>query len=454
MFFCKILASVLYLADIDRRLLRPIGLYVIGVLVFWQHNSRLKENKEMKNNIVSSYTIAVLFCCFVATYISILMGIVILGIISLIIKRINWSGYLFVSLLLGAISFTNYTDVRDGDYDIIRYYTYWANISNSDNFVEALIYIYTMSRDYGFYFFVYILTRVLPDDPRWFSFSITSATAFLIFLSFSNFCKKENLEHLVSKASSLVIFTLGFFCVIRFYDFTNALRQHFAFCLFLYVISTDLNKKVKIFLSCLPIAFHWSIAPFVIIYIIYSRKDFPIKKQTMILWCTFIIGTIGLGILQYLLSSFDIVAGYISGDHQELGIDKRIMIIMALCTVLINRFCHQNTKNKDLRSVSFMLVLITILFALNSTMIIRNAYNFTDFICCISPILFYKSNLMYKGFKLSERVAKPAYLTWTLFIMYNIMLLNRGSFEYLIFTRYGIWSSFYSIVHTVNPISL
>ena len=115
-----------------------------------ERNLNIMRNKLA--TISQSYNIAVWMALTVSYFFSFILGLFVFIVVNCIFKRITFAGYVYVALLLGVISFTNYSDWQVGDYDIVRYYNIWQQLSACDNIAQASLLIYTLRSDYLFYF--------------------------------------------------------------------------------------------------------------------------------------------------------------------------------------------------------------------------------------------------------------------------------------------------------------
>ncbi len=390
---------------------------------------------------IKLYDVVVIVSLLIGYFISFMGGILCFTIFTLMSRQITIFGYIIPILAMGVISFTNYSDWQNGDYDIVRYYNAWELLSDVDSIQQALILIYTFRTDYLFWFIEYLFVQVFPDDPRWFGFIFTSLISLLLLLSFRNYCKKENCEFLISQKSSLLIFSLGFFCVIRFFDFTNAYRQHLAIALVIYITSFNAGRK-KILLPLLfTLGIHWSMIFVIVPYLLFLGRGTRTLKKSISFICA-VIGIVGLPLLLRLFSQFEYAVGYLMSE--ELGIDKKIMVIQIVTVLIVSLLVYSVKVNSNIRALVLSMVYLSLLFILRSTIIIRMAYNWTDIIVVLSPILFYKTRTL-------QQYRYCMHIVWFLFILYNLLNINNGIFEYQLFTTYGPWSSVHYVVNTFNP---
>lgn len=395
------------------------------------------------HGLFSLYSVSVLIAMFVAYYVSLLLGFLIFVVITLISKRVSTVGYVFLILLLGVISFTNYSDATQGDYDIVRYYDYWRLLQEAENIGQAAVVIYSFRGDYLFYFTEWIFCLVFPEDPRWFGFIFTSLTSFFIFLSLRNLANSEGIPELLKDRKTLLFFIAGFFCIIRFYDFTNAVRQHFAFSLLLYFMTLNVSLKKKTPLMLLTVGYHWTCLLVLLSYLLvntfYKKSNFY-----NLLIIALSIGLIATPLFVNLLGNFDYAISYLQGN--SLGVDRKIMVIVFVTALLISKIVVAERLTTNTKNTTLSLSIIALLFITHSTIIIRLAYNWTDFLTAISPLLFFVT----LGKKHTSSQYK-LYIAWGLFVIYNIMTIGRGEFEYMLFTSYGVMMPVQSVLFSQIP---
>lgn len=396
-------------------------------------NIRIEDNKL--------YNIAVILSLSIGYFISFMGGILFFIFFSIMSKRVSLLGYLVPVFAIGVISFTNYSDWQSGDYDIVRYYNVWSTLSSADNLQQALLIIYTCRTDYLFWFIVFLFSKVFPSDPRWFGFVFSSLISLLLMFSFANFCKKENCSFLVSKKTSLLLFALGFFCLIRFYDFTNAYRQHLAISIVIFIISLKIDRKKTLIPLLLTLGVHWSMIFVIIPYLIFFGNQINAVRKYLLI-ASAAIGLWGLPLLLRLFNHFDYALGYLM--NEELGIDKKIMVIQIITVFIVLYLVYSTKFNSNIRTLVLSMTCLSLLFIFRSTIMIRMAYNWTDILVVLSPLMFYKlKNIPHYKYSMC--------LVWFFFMLYNLLNINNGEFEYQLFSSFGVWSSVYSVFNSSSP---
>lgn len=420
---------------------------------------------KIKNiGLNDSYTTTILIALIVGYFFSFALGAFIFFIGSISIKKINNWGYFFYIFLISIVAFTNYSDINEGNYDINRYYSYYILFYDCRTIPELLMLLYN-SRDTLFYIIVWCSTFILPSDPRWFSFFFTFVTSSLLFLTFRNYAIKLFREDITRKLSSLIFFCLGFFCLIRFVDFTNGYRQHFAFALFLFITSLNINKTAKAVLLFITGFVHSSNFLIAMFYYILIYSGIYRKPQQLYFY-SIIFSLMISSILIFILGSDNYFVSYLLGN-EELGIDNRMRLNMLLSTSLFFILFRNilvrvpNLKKNDvlvdLQCLSSTFLVVSIVFITRSTLIIRFAFDWTDCIVVFTPIVY---NLLNKQKAIGNNVVYLRYvgigkyalkLTWILFIIYNLLKICDGSFEYKLFSEYGVFASIQNVFASVIP---
>ena len=407
----------------------------------------------MRNKLATisqSYNIAVLVALTVTYFFSFILGLFVFIVVNCIFKRITFAGYVYVALLLGVISFTNYSDWQVGDYDIVRYYNIWQQLSACDNIAQASLLIYTLRSDYLFYFITYCFTLICPEDPRWFGFCFTTLISLLIFVSLRKIAIEEKCPTILQDKWCLLLYAIGFFVVIRFFDYTNVFRQHLAFALLLVIILSSFPLYKKLILMIIPLLLHWSmfitIVPFLYVYT-YKPNT---ARWSMLLYAL-LIGCACMSAIASLFGSFEDAAGYLL--EERLGTDRKIMVVMFVASILKYYIILSLKCSKEIRSLSLVFALVSCFFVLRSTVMLRMSYNYTDFLVAVSPVLYGKmKNGMAHEAKIKTKKLFPYFAcVWLLFGTYNLLNMNRGEFEYMLFSNYGVFSPVRDVFNTISP---
>lgn len=397
----------------------------------------------MKLNVKFLTNIGIIIAILISYYLSFLLGVVVFIFFTLVTKKVTFFSYLFFILSLGLISFTNYSDILKGDYDILRYYSYWSILSDIHNLSEALAQIYMMG-DYLFYFLVWIFSQLAPPDSRWFGFIFTSLISLLLFLSLRNVMKKEGMGELLYDIKTFIIFALGFLLIINFYDYTNGYRQHLAFATLLYIITLDIGNKQKLPLFLIPVTMHWSMAMPLFLYFFLLNKT--IRKNIFIVSPIILLsGVIFIPFFSYILNLFGNETNYLT--QEALGVDKKIILIMLVSTLYVTIYSIRNNMNVSSQAIIASLFVISLIFVTRSTIISRMSFNWTDVLVVISPYIFEKSR--------RARNFNIFILVWGIFTLYHFMsIFNKSLSEYLLFSQYGVVSSVKFVLETTNPMIL
>ena len=122
----------------------------------------MKRMYPIKNE--RAYNICICFIFLFSFFVSLMGGVLLFISLLFIFKKATIYGFLFPLFVIATIIFTQYSTVYDGDYDIVRYYSNYSTLSNCD-FTTALLLI-GLFGDYFFYFIVYLLSQIFPNDPR------------------------------------------------------------------------------------------------------------------------------------------------------------------------------------------------------------------------------------------------------------------------------------------------
>lgn len=415
------------------------------------------------------YTVAIFSAFFIGYFISFMLGVAIFIVASICAKHVNLWGYLFFIFIISIIAFTNYSNTADGDYDINRYYSYYTRLYDCRSLPDLAFMLYD-SRDTMFYFIVWLSTFVLPEDPRWFGFFFTALTSLLLLFSFFNISKKVFKEDIVCNKMSLCLFCLGFLLVIRFVDFTNGYRQHFAFALFLFFYSLNVKSVFKAILMLLTCFIHSS--NFMLVAILLGLKASGIYKNTRWLFflCAF-FGFLVLGLIALILGANNHYTSYLLGP-EELGVDNKIRVIMIVTTLLYTLFFKKyyyatqgsnyikQNPFSDIYMFASLFLAISLAFVSRSTLMIRFAFDWTDFLVVTSPITYHllKGNkfiiVKYPKTKNFQNFRYALTIIWLLFGMYNFLKIGTGKFEYMLFSTYGVFVPINSIINSTLPAGL
>lgn len=392
----------------------------------------------MRNKFTSFFCL--FFAVLLSFWISILLGILFYILWLCLSPRVNTNHYLFPIFIFACIGFTTYSSWNEGDSDIVRYYSAYEQFKKLP-IQLSLFNIISQGKDLGFYIMMLLVSTVLPSDPRWLSFYMICLTTTLYLLSFKYFNKG-----IYSHKRTLCLWILCFIFINSFYNYTNAYRQYLAYAIVLISIQYPYNKLKAIFLSILAISCHWSMIMLIIPY--YAYRSFKsIKIPNISLFICLLLGLLGFGDLLYAFNSnTDAYA-----NEQILGVDKTLMCVQFITTTIV---CYiflnlkkYNSSQKTLLYALISLTAITYLFIKDSTVITRLSFNWTSLYIIILPILLNSRNeIVYR--QKNTLVA----LCCITFLTYNYISLLRGiPLSYMIFTNYGIQSSFSDIINSTNP---
>jgi hypothetical protein len=377
--------------------------------------------------------IILLIITIITTWLSIAVGVAVFIITMLLKRKISFLYFFYVIYIFSLIAFTQYSTIKEGDYDVIRYYGVYYLMSQV-NTKDAII-MMGATGDLFFYAWEFILTRIFPDDPRVMSFFFIFVTSSLNLLSINNVRRYINnlkSENKVDTFSHLHLFlwVISFFLIINFPNYTNAFRQFFAMALFFFAITQKaLGKKYYIFIL-FAILSHWSMLIYTVVFLI--AINFKIKDKAILIAAP-IINVFIQFILPLLPFFADKIKAYTEGG-EILGIDKTLIVINLAVQVLLLLYMQKVKKIfNDYYVLLIVMLAYTIIFLTNSTIITRHFFFVTNYIVVI--ILFFHKDFQQLITKNKFQNQVIFAMLFMLVIFFNVKQMSSGQFIYQFFSQ-------------------
>lgn len=398
------------------------------------------EITEIEKSNNRNFNILLILAFLTSFFISIAIGCFIFVLLLFYFKRVSYWGFAFPLVIISTIAFTQYSTPYDGDYDIIRYYSFYDAFSDKD-FGEAALMI-LLTGEYFFYTLIYVLSQIIPDDPRAFSFFFSMLTGIILintYINFSQYSKAQGIINYDNSTFQLLIWICGFIGIISIVNYTNIVRQFFSTSLFLYAYSRFLiNKQYKIFLL-LSLFSHWTMGMYVLPFLVFKSRPHLINKFLII---ALIAGILNVSSL--LVHINERISYFLEGEI--LGIDKTLMVILFI-SICISSFIISKLDNN--RRICFLFILILCLdfsFITRSSVATRFYYFFIELLAVVLPIIAVNVKV----------INNPSLRFLVLFLCsiifaYNVKQIMLADFTYQIFTEYSIWDSIYFILSTPFP---
>ena len=399
----------------------------------------------MKSIISKLYPIFVLGVIFLFTlFINVWIGTFLFLLSLTTISKVNYLWFLFPLFIIALIEFTQYTTYDMGDYDILRYYAYYNAFAHSTQ-SEAII-LLGLTGQYTFYIIIFVLSKIFPEDPRWFSFFFPLITGSVLYFSYKNFFTFFKLKYLLNRTYGpleIVMWILGFVCIISVVNLGNIVRQYLAFSLFIFSYSRFLLGK-RYWLGLVLCFFaHWSMSIFVTLFLLFRNK--PEKMRMFLLPALFL----GVANVAQLLGLIDYrIMGWI--ETEALGVDKTLMLILFFSTLMLYYYLIKIDVTNKTVFILMCIMLFEYIFIWRSSLATRFFYNYNEYFEVLLPILPFIKNQ-----HINPRIVNLFWMAPALFVsLYNYIQINRSNFEYLIFSRYGFWNSAIDILTTPLPSGL
>jgi len=368
---------------------------------------------------------SLLFCCWLVPF-----------------RRVTWGAFLFLPFLLSVMAFTLYSTPEVGDYDIVRYYTYYHNLARMTP-DTALLYI-GLRGDWLFYSITYLIARLFPADPRMMGFVFTFVTSAVLLRTYRNIACYLQAAGSISRADriwQLCLWMICFVSVINIPCLTNIYRQNFASALMLWGFSRTLNGRAGWPLYLAAVFSHWSSMMFVLPLWLVR------KRVSLYYWAipfAFCLGASGL--LAPVLQQFgESATRYSTGE--ELGVDHTLIVVdllVVFAMVWVVRLCD---KAGRLRALTLLLATYAVLFFRMSTVTTRLYYTVSFAVTTILPLTDAACQSVVRKRNLS--VLTGAIVALTLF--YNLKNIMMSHFVYQLFSEGWYLRSVWSILQTPFP---
>ncbi|MDV3955449.1 hypothetical protein CMT74_06145 [Elizabethkingia anophelis] len=388
--------------------------------------------------------VLVILIFLITFYISVIGGIALFILYILFKSEFSSISFIYIIFIFSLIAFTQYSTPKLGDYDMVRYYTIYDILADT-NWKMAIAVIFRLG-DIFFYFIEFLLTRIFPHDPRMMAFFFTFVISLNNYFAINYFLIFINGKKFSYNKLYIVLYFLSFFLILNYPNMTNAYRQFFAMSLFFLAISRKLLGKKYIFLIILSIFSHWSMLIYLIIFILVKF----LKNNTKFVLIGAVIINIFINYLLPVIPFFgEKISAYTSGE-EILGIDKAAITVNILVQILLLCYIYKRRiKFYDYFSLLLTLLSYSIIFLTNSTIITRHFFFVTNFILVV--VLF--ANILYNKNREIGRVKYNIYYTiiiaLTMFL--NIKQLYYGNFNYLFLSKKLYYSSAFEILTTPFP---
>lgn len=380
--------------------------------------------------------ILVIFVFLVTFFVSTIFGIILFFFLLLVKKRFTAPFFFYVIFVISLISFTQYSRWSTTNYDMVGYYTVYDFFSHA-NFSEVLFFIFKKG-DIFFYFLVFLISKIFPNDPRMLGFIMPFLTASLAFLTIINFKKFLETKYSFYRVH-VFLWCFAFFFIISFPNFTNAYRQFLSIALFIYAVSLRLVGKKKLYLLMLVFSAlsHWSSIIIIALYYVFLKFQ---KEDFKVLVFMLIMGVFSSYVLM-IIPLPEQAKFYLFGN-EILGIDKTQIILGTLLQIILFWY-YLDLKNKinSAYVTAFLLLGYNFFFIVNSTLLTRHSFLVTYFITV--------SLISYINIGQFKRVLFIPLILITVF--FNIKQLNNGEFEYMFFSKKMYFESAMNVFSTPFP---
>lgn len=378
--------------------------------------------------------ILVIFVFLVTFFVSTIFGIILFFFLLLVKKRFTAPFFFYVIFVISLISFTQYSIWSTTNYDMVGYYTVYDFFSHA-NFSEVLFFIFKKG-DIFFYFLVWVLSKIFPDDPRMLGFFMPFITSYLALLTIKNFRKKIGVKKYFTKVD-LFLWCISFFLILSFPNYTNAYRQFLSVSLLIYAISRKALGQRFITFIILSALSHWSSIILIILYFLFEKLQ---KEDFKILFLMPVLGIFSTYILMAL--PLPEQAKYYLFGNEILGVDKTLIVTGTVIQIILYRYyLDYKYKFNEAYVISFMILAYNFFFIVNSTLLTRHYFFVSYFI--VTTIVSFIGN------KNKQNFYFLFILIITIFI--NLKQYSNGEFIYDFFAKNLYIESALSIFTTPFP---
>lgn len=376
----------------------------------------------------------ILFLFVVTLFVSTFFGIVLFILLLLIKNKFSSVFFIYAIFIVSLISFTQYSRWSTTNYDMVGYYNTFYRFAQF-NFLEASKFIVAKG-DVFFYFIVWVLSKIFPDDPRMLGFFMPFITSYLALLTIKNFRKKIGVKKYFTKVD-LFLWCISFFLILSFPNYTNAYRQFLSVSLLIYAISRKALGQRFITFIILSALSHWSSIILIILYFLFEKLQ---KEDFKILFLMPVLGIFSTYILMAL--PLPEQAKYYLFGNEILGVDKTLIVTGTVIQIILYRYyLDYKYKFNEAYVISFMILAYNFFFIVNSTLLTRHYFFVSYFI--VTTIVSFIGN------KNKQNFYFLFILIITIFI--NLKQYSNGEFIYDFFAKNLYIESALSIFTTPFP---
>lgn len=395
-----------------------------------------------KANVINNgnFNLCLLIAFGISFFVSIAAGCILFIFLLFYFKKASYWGFVFPLVIISTIAFTQYSTPHDGDYDIIRYYTFYHTFSKRSLSEAALI--IGLNGEYFFYTLIYLLSQIIPDDPRVFSFFFSMLTGGILLNTYHNlsqYCKTQGIISQNKTTFQIFIWIIGFVGIISIVNYTNIVRQFFSVSLFLCAYSRFLVKKRYVFLLVLSLLSHWTMGMYILPFVLFKSRPQLIRK----FWIIALIGGL-LNISSLFAHVNEKVSYFLEGEI--LGVDKTLMVVLLVSLCITSVVISRLDSKRYIAFLFFLILCLDLLFLTRSSMATRIYYVFVELLAVVLPIIVVNKKVTY-----SPSLRFLVLFLFVIIFAYNVKQILLADFSYLIFSQYSVWDSIMYIFSTPFP---
>lgn len=395
-----------------------------------------------KRFLIKKSDLIVLISLFIASFVSIVAGCIFFLFFIFVSRKMTDLAFIFPIFVISVIAFTQYTTDMQGDYDILRYYMHYYVLSDC-GIKDGLAYIFLLG-DYFFYIIVFIISKIVPADPRFFSFFFSLLTGMIMLSSYKeivHYCETNRKMSSCYRPINMFVWVFGFVCIISIVNYTNIVRQFFSFSLFILAVARHMNGKHWIIFLIFAMLSHWSMIMYAILYFIGSKYPRTLLK------CCAIAFVFGFLDISAIVANFSDRAAAFFTDEEILGVDKTLMLILFLSLLMVIYVLSKiDTDEKKLSVIMYSILFLDAFFLFRSSLATRFYYNFTQYLTILFPIMISSGKIFKKN-----TASLFMIITFGLIMFYNVKQIIQADFSYQIFSPYSILDSAITIFSTPFP---